>query len=356
MYGIKYLRFIAGEKHLIYVTAMGIRKPMPGTLESAQAQPWEDLDRVGATASDGRVALHVIQTGGLPAAPAPFLAPMPVMRPLLSAPGQAQFGMPSSGNPGTGSGARSLSPTPGWDRPAPDPSVPIPGMDAAGLEALSGLRELAHATGGYASIMSDAMKAVDRIDTETRVAYLLAYQPLNAVSDGRYRSVRVEVNRPGVTVLYRHGYHAEPQGGSLTRRATIADSRLIAAASSTRAMRDIGVVAAPTFAKNAKGKGGELLLQMTIETARLTWATDDLSRRVAHLDLAVYCGASGNKVVGQTRRTLDVAMTEARFQQATTRGLPYTVRIPVTARPQFFKIVVSDYEADRLGSTVTRMK
>ena len=354
-YGIKYLRFMAGEKHLIYVTATGIVQPLPGTLESSQAKPWEDLKQLAATASDARVALHVIHTGGIPADPRPFLPPLPLMTPLIIVPGQAYFLSTASSTPGTGSAPKAPR-QPGWDRPAPAAPVPIPGMDAVGLKALADLRTLAFLTGGHASIMEDAGRAVDRIDAETRVVYLLAYYPPNPVSDGRSRSVRVEVNRPGVTVRFRHGYQAEQQAGSLSRRAVVADGRLIAAASITSQFRDIRISATPTFTKSRTGKSGEMLVQMVIDAARLVWTTDDLSRRVARLDVAVYCGDTREKLVGQTRRMLNVALTDERFGQITKQGLAYSVWIPLVAQPRYLKVVVYNYEADLVGSTVVTMR
>jgi VWFA-related protein len=355
-YGIKYLRFIAGEKHLIFVTAEGIPRPMPGTWESVRAKPWEDFAQLAIAASNARVALDVIQTGGIPAAPGRFLAPMPIMWPFILVPGQAYFGMGGT-NATTGSTSGGQAPPqPGWDRPPPDPPVPIPGLDAAGVQALSDLRTLASLTGGQASIMGDAAKAVDRIDAETRVVYLLAYYPAKPFPDGRSRSIRVEVNRPGVTVRFRHGYSAELDSGSLSRRTVVADGRLIAAAASTRPLRDVRITASPTFTKNRTGKGGELMVKMVIDAARFVWTTDDLSRRVAHLDVAIYCGDAREKVVGQTRRMLNVALTEERFGQIDKQGLPYSVRIPVEGSPRFVKIVVYNYEADLAGSTVVTIK
>lgn len=204
--------------------------------------------------------------------------------------------------------------------------------------------------------MTDAAKAVDRIDAATRVDYLLAYYPSNPAWDGRYRSVRVEVKRPGVTVLFRHGYYGEQQAASLSRRAVVADGRLIAAASSTRPFRDIPVSATSTFTKNRTGKGGEMAVQMVIEAARLVWTIDDLARRVANLDVAVFCIDARGKTVGQTRRMLDVALTEERFGQIPKQGLPYGVRIPLVAPARFLKVVVYNYDANLIGSTVVTMK
>lgn len=142
----------------------------------------------------------------------------------------------------------------------------------------------------------------------------------------------------------------------MSRRAVVADGRLASATASTRPFRDIAVSAASTFARNRKGKGGELTVRMAIDAKRLTWTTDDLSRRVARLDVAVVCGDAREKVVGQTRRQVTVALTESSLAQAMAQGLPYSVRIPTSAAPRFFKVVLYDFDSDRTGSAVVTMK
>ncbi len=354
-YGIRYLRYMEGEKHLIYVTSQGMVQPSPGTLEN---QAWEDPKQLAAAASDARVALHVIQTGGIPSSTGNFQPAQPVMTPLIRVPGQAYWGTGNSGGVtaggASGGSPQSSSPQPGWDRPPGDPPVPIPGMDARGIQALSDLRTLARLTGGLASIMSSTADAVDRIDAQTRVDYLLAYYPSNVSQDGRYRAIRVDVNRSGVTVLFRHGYYARENVPGIDRRSVVTQGRLTAAMTSTREIRDIGLYVTPTFTKAREGKGGQMLVTMTIDGARLGWTTDELSRRVARLEVGVFCGDSREKIVGQALRTLDITLTERRF--AASKAIPYSVQVPLKASARFVKVIVYDYEANILGSKVVIVK
>ena len=60
--------------------------------------------------------------------------------------------------------------------------------------------------------------------------------------------------------------------------------------------------------------------------------------------------------MGQTRRRLSVAVTDERFEQIMKQGLAYSVRIPLVARPRYLKVVVYNYEADLVGSTVVTMR
>lgn len=73
----------------------------------------------------------------------------------------------------------------------------------------SGLGQLAEETGGFlVANTNDLGQGFERMQEEMRFYYLLSYSPTNAAFDGSYRSIRVKVNRPGVSVRTRKGYLA----------------------------------------------------------------------------------------------------------------------------------------------------
>jgi VWFA-related protein len=74
------------------------------------------------------------------------------------------------------------------------------------------IEELALATGGRAWFPNnlDEMAGVTpEIAHEIRNQYIIGYTPANDAPTGKFRSVRVEVNVPGVTVRTRSGYYAK---------------------------------------------------------------------------------------------------------------------------------------------------
>jgi VWFA-related protein len=75
----------------------------------------------------------------------------------------------------------------------------------------SALGHLARQTGGFLiDNTNDLGAGLQRIDQDSRAHYLLAYAPLNAVMDGKYRRVQVKVKRGGARVTHRSGYWAIP--------------------------------------------------------------------------------------------------------------------------------------------------
>src|SRR5262249_57662082 len=55
---------------------------------------------------------------------------------------------------------------------------------------------------------NDGSSAFQRIQEDMRFHYLLSYTPSNENYDGRYRTISVKVNRPGVHIQTREGYFA----------------------------------------------------------------------------------------------------------------------------------------------------
>ena len=71
------------------------------------------------------------------------------------------------------------------------------------------MRTLAEATDGLAVMGSnDLDKGLRRISDDLTSYYLLGYYSTNTKLDGGYRSLKVRVTRPGVSVRARRGYRA----------------------------------------------------------------------------------------------------------------------------------------------------
>ncbi len=71
-----------------------------------------------------------------------------------------------------------------------------------------GARTLAEETGGLSLQTNDFQGALQRVADESRVTYLLGYEPPASRRDGRYHELKVEVARRGLRVRARAGYFA----------------------------------------------------------------------------------------------------------------------------------------------------
>ena len=75
----------------------------------------------------------------------------------------------------------------------------------------SRMRTLAERTGGRAFYNNNDLAAAMRQATkDARLSYVLAYYPSHTEWNGKFRQIKLKVDRPGVKLLYRHGYFAQP--------------------------------------------------------------------------------------------------------------------------------------------------
>lgn len=293
--GIEYLRFLEGEKHLIHMTEQG----MVGLVAS------ESSNSLAAIAADARVAIHTIQTGGVPGG---FI----------------------SGR---------------WP-------PPIPGRSWAQTWAMADSRALADRTGGVASFYGYADRGASRIDRATRFRYVLGYSPSDATWDGTYRRITVSVKRPGVTVLYRHGYYAREELVPYDRRQFLTYTRMASAGAWGLSIRDIELaIEAPA----PPGADGELEIAITLNPSTISFREED-GLQVASLDLAVFAGEGNNKQAGESRERIDVRLDATAYARVMKDGMVHRTRLKAVGRPKYLKAIVYQYDVDRLGTVTQKIR
>ena len=201
-----------------------------------------------------------------------------------------------------------------------------PGFGASA--AMKDLRVLSEATGGQASIMEYSRDGLDRVDQATRVSYLLGYYPARPLGDGGYRTISVRVNRPGVTVLYRHGYFARLEEPGFDRRTFLTNNRVTSAALYKHDIHDIGVTLSASRVKGRGGATDEAVVQVVIDASRLD-LKDVGGRHVGAIDVAVFFGDDRKAVVQERWQKIDLQLPEATYRRIRSGGLPYTLRMPI---------------------------
>jgi hypothetical protein len=218
------------------------------------------------------------------------------------------------------------------------------------------MKNLADESGGTSYITKYPREAMARVDEATRFEYLLGYYPANTARDGKFRDVKVKVNRPGVTVLVRNGYYDEDVIIPGDRAAFMAHQRMSSVGNTRDLVRDLSLSLKASQVKSPnKALPGDVIVELRIDPARIAFAEVD-GRRVAAVEFRVYCGDAREKVVGQTQGVMRLNLTEASYAKYAQDGIPYTARIQVSARPRTVKAIVYDPAADLAGSMVAPVK
>ena len=290
--GIEYLRFIDGEKRLIYISTDGLFLPSV-----------EDDLSLAAVASDARVAIDIIQTGGLYADPP---------------------------------GLRSLSER-SWRH----------------TWAISAIRNVSEYTGGRAFAYRYADEALEAIDRTTRSGYLLGYVPEHLLQDGAYRRIEVKVARKGARVLYRRGYYARAQLIPYDRRQFMTFSRILSATAFPGPIDDIGLDLEAR--RSEADSGSEVVVRGTIHSDRIV-----LDRKgTAHtgrLEIALFAIDRRNRLVGERWFSLNLSLDESEHQSVLRNGLPLEASVPVRGDVMNVKAVIYDFAADAVGSVTVRVR
>ena len=311
---IEYLKYFDGEKHLILLNEGGIYLPRA-----------EDDQGLAAAASDARVAVHTILTGGVQGTQ-PLGAP------------DTLFDSRIIGSSGPLKSA--------FDTAVRESSV---GMGAMPIFATGTMRTFSRLSGGYSSAYRKAADTFDRIDAATRSQYTLGYYPASSNWDGKYRKIDVYVKRPGVTVSVRRGYFATDQIVPFDRRQFLTHSRISSAGFYSKPIKDIRVTLEATV------EGAEIVATGTIDPSRLSLEPVD-GIRGGEVDLAIFVGDRREEVLGEQWQKISVKFGDAALARASSRGIPFSVRVPVTGTPRYVKAIVYDYAADLVGSATVKLR
>lgn len=317
--GIEYMRYIEGEKHLLFFTEEGLFLPRLDNDKS-----------VAAMANDARVVIDTFQTGGI------------ITQSLVPGSGAAS---PFSASQG-GMGGRGGS-------PPPTTSLFGPGTTSR-MNALNSLRNVSDLTGGQASVLADAYTNLTRLDETTRVQYLLGYYPKDTTWDGKYRRITVRVNRPGVRVSYRHGFYAKETLQPFDREAFLAYSRITAAGQYNGEVKDIAFKLKTSEAEGANG-ANEIQVDLAIDISRVRFR-DVGGRHEGKLYVTTFYGDNRGRYLGGIWQEMELNLLEETYEGAQRSGLPYSVRVPRSGPGQTLKIVVYDYNADLVGSATATAK
>jgi VWFA-related protein len=308
--GVEYLRHIEGEKHLVWLQEYGISLPRT-----------EDDRNLARVAADARVVLNIVRAGGVPTSGG-SMASRPTRG--LTVPNDLMPGMlRSTGGPGMSAGDGR------W------------GMQTS--------RTLAEMTGGRfdANRFKTAAEAAAMIDRASRFQYLLGYYPTNDSWDGTFRNIKVEVTRPGLTVLYRRGYFARQDVLPFNRRALVSYSRIAASAGYADEIPDIRLDATAT--ERRTGTARDVEIAVTVDLARVRFDREG-DRYAGTIELAAFCLDRRGRPIGDVWQTFQLTATDAELDQLRREGMKIAMRVPVVAEADTVKLVIYDYGADLVGS------
>jgi hypothetical protein len=217
-------------------------------------------------------------------------------------------------------------------------------------------RTMASLTGGRLYTGRYATDELNDIDAVSRFEYILGYYPANGAMDGKYRQIRVNVRRPGLLVLYRHGYYASEPSTPLDRQQMLTYSRVVAAASYPNAVPDIGLKITATASKPPADPA--VRMDITLDPTHLSFKQAN-GRNVSSLELLVASLDDRDNLLGEMWKHVDLTYTDDRLAAVKQSGVPMSLTLPIdglAAAAKKAKVVVYDYGADLVGSAIVNLR
>jgi hypothetical protein len=246
--------------------------------------------------------------------------------------------------------ARGLMVLPGFDAsvrgiPRVGPSAGPP-RSAAITANQDSMKELASRTGGRAAYnTNDLTRAIRRAIDDSRVTYTLGYYSTDETQDGKFREIRVKVDRPHVDIRYRKGYFAlKPADDTAkARKEEIRGavwSPLESTALEVNARGDLTDQPAPNT----------LNLFVQINPAGIGFKRDG-DRWKAEIDIVYVQKDEHGRLLGDgVADNVTLALTDANYTKAARDGLIRQHRIPRQPGATDMRIVVRDVGTGSVGS------
>jgi hypothetical protein len=74
------------------------------------------------------------------------------------------------------------------------------------------------------------------------------------------------------------------------------------------------------------------------------------------LDLVIVCADARQNIVCALKGQMAIDMDEAHYQQAMRDGIPYAGTLAVKGTADYVKVLVYDFDSDRLGSRIIKLR
>ena len=219
------------------------------------------------------------------------------------------------------------------------------------MSSLEGGREtlasLADDTGGRTFYdINDFGQAFTDVQQDNSTYYLLGYSPSNRKSDGRFRRIKVEVNRPGVKVQARPGYYAPKSFRQFT--AEDKELQLQQAMDLDEPFVDLPLaVEAAEFRQSSDNY--YVVLAAKIPGSAISFLNKSRSHQT-EFDFAWRATDRAGHVAAALRDTLPVKLDPDNYQQVLASNFLYEGGIVLPPGDYKLKAVVRENESGKMGT------
>jgi VWFA-related protein len=229
-------------------------------------------------------------------------------------------------------------------------------VDARGLsinlnqDAQEVMREMARDTGGRAYVNQNEIGfGVERAMEDTSATYTLGYYTENKKWDGKYRSIKVKLDRPGTELQYRRGYFAVDPG---QMKGYTANNEVAAALTGAVPATQVAFSARVVPATDTTGKIG---VDFLVDAS--TVSTEEVSggRKISVVFYTTAFSGTG-KMVGSQSEKVDRTFDATTYQQLMQHGILLHMELAPPAGATQLRLAVQDGRTGLVGTLNTPLK
>jgi VWFA-related protein len=213
------------------------------------------------------------------------------------------------------------------------------------------MNELADRTGGRAyyntnDIAGSVRKAID----DSRVTYVLGYYPDHGRWNGKFRDIKIKVNRPGVDVRYRRGYFAVPDAPpSPVKRHVLLEAAVASPIDATT----IGLTVQATLTGAPGTQEAKIVVRSDTQAIVLVPETDHWN---ATMDFMIAQYNDTGKLLKGDLRSSQIRVAQASRESWNTSGFGLSFEMPVLPGAARIRLIECDEQSGATGSVTILIK
>ena len=210
------------------------------------------------------------------------------------------------------------------------------------------LETLASDTGGRAFFdLGNLSKAFSQVQQDTAGYYLLGYTPTHTRLDGRWREIKVKLNRRGLRLRYRTSYYGPKDFAHFTQEDR--EQQLLDALRSENPVLELPIALETTFFRlNSREVFVPIAAKLPAST--LQWAEKKGSHEDQFDFAAEVRDAKSGRPVAALQDTITVRLGSEHYEQYAHRTLLYQGGVILAPGSYRLKFVAREYETGRVGS------
>jgi VWFA-related protein len=213
------------------------------------------------------------------------------------------------------------------------------------------LYTLASDTGGKAFMDTNDLSGVfNVVQRDTSAYYVLGYTSSNHLKDGRYRRLKVQVNRPDVKLEYRAGYYADRD--YLHMKQTDREEQLEDELAAELPQTDVAVYAGAAYFRQDDSHY-YLAVSLVVPGSQIPFVQAK-EKDNATIDIIGQVLEGGKFPVGRLRDTVKLAVDSS--QQVRRKNVQYNTGFVLAPGNYHLKFVIRENSTGRMGSFETDVR